>query len=211
MSKLYFSRSTKGFYSDLISGVRTLTTVDPKWTTPLKVIQDPNWVASEDQPDAQPPLLEVPDYDAVGPVVTIMNPDCKIPLDAVEITEEQQALLLLGEQNGQLIDADSEGKPILVEKPKPKVNNLMLSHLRLAVQSKLDDLAMACGFDSMTDAVSYAYSEDPESQRKAKILSNHRDACRAFTAPEYAAMLAETKEIPTVEAFIASLPAAPVA
>jgi hypothetical protein len=210
MSHLYFSPSTKGFYSSLVSGVRFLTTVDPAWTPPLKVIQDPDWVAPEDQPDAPHPLMEVPDYDAVGPMVTIPNPDCKIPADAVEITEEQQAVLLLGEQAGQMIDADADGHPVLVARPKPTPTPAMIAHLRFAVQSKLDDLALSCGFDSMGDAVSYIHSEDPDAQQKARTLSAYRDACRAFTGPEYADMLASNKDIPEVDAFIASLPAVPV-
>jgi len=233
MSRFYFSRSTKGFYSSLVSGVRTLTTVDPSWTPPMKLvpdpawepptkmIPDPAWVAPDDQPDAIAPEIEVidsdavrpeievPDFDAVGPIVTIPNPDCKIPADAVEITPEQHVAMLVGEQAGQIIDADQDGHPILKKKPKVKPNAKGLKHLRRAVTAHLDDLAEDWGFDSILDAVSYAFSDDPESRQRAQALSAYRDQCRAATKPRYAAMLAETETIPEGDAFIASLPPAP--
>jgi hypothetical protein len=224
MSIIYFSRSTKGFYSPLLSGVRTLTTVDPSWQPPMKKIPDPNWVTpeaatadvaiegevAEAQPVAVCPEIEVPDYDAVGPVVTIPNPDCKIPTDAVEITPEQHTAMLLGEQAGQMIAADADGYPVLVARPKQKPTAKMLTPLRAAVQEYLDTIALDWGFDSMGDAVSYVYSEDTDNQQRARALSGYRDACKGFTGPEYAAMLAETKEVPTPEQFLLSLPRPPV-
>lgn len=45
------------------------------------------------------------------------NPACKIPLDAVEISDELHAALLEGQSAGKLIVADEGGAPVLAERP----------------------------------------------------------------------------------------------
>lgn len=42
-----------------------------------------------------------------------------IPDTAVEISDEQYEMLLAGQENGEIISADSNGMPVLVEPPPP--------------------------------------------------------------------------------------------
>lgn len=47
----------------------------------------------------------------------VANPNCKIPLDAVEITAEAHAALLEGQAAGKVIGADAQGWPMLKDPP----------------------------------------------------------------------------------------------
>lgn len=47
-----------------------------------------------------------------------------IPADAVEITAEQHAAMLQGQSEGKQITADENGFPILVDPPKPTVDEI---------------------------------------------------------------------------------------
>lgn len=48
----------------------------------------------------------------------------KIPSDAVEITADQHAALIDGQSNGQSIEADENGRPVLVSPPAQSRNEL---------------------------------------------------------------------------------------
>ena len=56
-----------------------------------------------------------------------VNPDCKIPPGAVEITAEEHAALLEGQAAGKVIAADLQGKPVL--QPRPA---MPFAHAKLA-------------------------------------------------------------------------------
>ena len=96
--KTYFSPSVSGFYVDDIHGARKAFVADPRWLRPVG-------------PDGQP------DSNAIAPLIEINNPDCKIPMDAVEITADAHAALLAGQSAGQMIGADQAGKPVLQARP----------------------------------------------------------------------------------------------
>jgi len=52
MSKIYYSRQTRGFYATDMHGTRTLTIVDPEWEHPTVEVPDPEW---------ERPLIHIPD------------------------------------------------------------------------------------------------------------------------------------------------------
>ncbi|ABE45629.1 hypothetical protein [Polaromonas sp. JS666] len=110
---MFYSKLTGGFYSADLHGSRTL------------VIADAAWV---------PPLIDgMPDPSAIAPTIEINNPDCKIPPDAVEITDEQHAALLEGQTQGKRIEADANGAPVLITPPAPT-----LDALKEAAQAAID-------------------------------------------------------------------------
>ena len=102
----FFSPSTGGFYTDEIHGARNIP--DPSASAPMISVYDPDWVAPDDDPKAVAPKISTPDPDWVAPHVD--NPDCIIPADAVEITDETHAALLAAQSSGKVIAADKKGK-----------------------------------------------------------------------------------------------------
>lgn len=93
---MLFAKSTFGFYSEEIHGAFKLTIVDPNWIRP--------------QVDG------VDDQDAVPDTIIVDNPDCKIPPDAVEITDELYCALLDAQASGKIISTDKKGNPILIDR-----------------------------------------------------------------------------------------------
>ncbi|MEB0952028.1 tail fiber assembly protein [Citrobacter sedlakii] len=48
-----------------------------------------------------------------------------IPHTAVEISDEQYEMLIAGQENGEIISADSNGMPVLIEPPPPTHEELI--------------------------------------------------------------------------------------
>ena len=122
---MLYAKSTGGFYTTEIHGSRKMIVIDPEWTRPTKtvVLQPGESYLNGDQlviNDGGIPLVleHVPDMDAVPPVIEIDNPACKIPSDAVEISNEEHAALLAGQSSGKIISADADGNPVLIEPAK---------------------------------------------------------------------------------------------
>lgn len=90
---IFYSATTGGFYSDDIHGPRTIEVPDPKWKAPKS------------------------DPSATAPLVSVPNPDCMIPADAVEITEAEHQALLDAQASGKVIGADSAGNPVASDPP----------------------------------------------------------------------------------------------
>jgi hypothetical protein len=99
----YFSDSTKGFYDPDLYGPRTIDVPDPAWVNP-----DP-----EGNPDAQAPLIAVP------------NPDCRMPADVVEVSD-----VLYAEMLGSGADLESDPTTGL---PRIKVKIVTIDDIRNAV------------------------------------------------------------------------------
>ena len=109
---MFYSRSSGGFYVDEIHGARLVVIVDPAWTRPQIVIaRNPETLSLFEGTDAV--QLTIPDLAAVHPLIEIDNPACKIPADAVEITDAEHTALLAGQSTGQCITADAAGRPVL--------------------------------------------------------------------------------------------------
>lgn len=52
-----------------------------------------------------------------------------IPADAVEITADEHAALLEGQSQGKLIQADTNGKPVLTDQPLPTPEQILVQQL----------------------------------------------------------------------------------
>lgn len=96
--KTFYSKDTGGFYVDEIHGSRLMAVVDPAWKWPLNEAGEP-------------------DYGVAADMIEVDNPDCKIPVDAVEVTGQEHAALLAGQSSGRMISADAQGRPSLQDRP----------------------------------------------------------------------------------------------
>lgn len=103
---IYYSPSLRGFFADEIHGARTLMVPDPSWVAPE---------VEEGQEAPEHPLIEVP------------NPDCRLPGDAVEITQEEHAAAMTAQASGQQIGPGPDGKPIVIARPAPTAEELAAS------------------------------------------------------------------------------------
>lgn len=96
----FYSPSTKGFYREDIHGPRQISVMRPLPEAP----EGQEVAQGEDAPD--------PVYDLVD------NPDCNIPADAVEISNDEHIALMNGQATGNhMIVVGTDGKPSLQEKP----------------------------------------------------------------------------------------------
>jgi len=77
--------------------------------------------------------------------------------------------------------------------------------MRLEIQAMLDAMARERGYDSIASAVSYVTSTVPTWAAEALALRDWRDVVWSYALAEMAAVQAGTREVPTVEAFLAAI------
>ena len=135
---LYYAKSTGYFYDSDIHGARTLAVSDPSWVRPAVKTPDPTWSAPVDAPQAVAPLIDVPDLSASAPTLSVPNPDCQIPADAIEITLEEHRALLSAQSKGKVILAGPNGRPVAVDPPPPTTEERSIA-LRLQRDQLLHD------------------------------------------------------------------------
>ena len=92
-----------------------------------------------------------------------------IPTDAVEITAEDYAALLAGQSATKCIAPDSDGRPILADRPAPTQEQLAA-----AVRATRDAKLTACDWTQLADA--------PLSAEVKAAWSTYRQALRDITA-----------------------------
>ncbi|WP_443696831.1 phage tail assembly chaperone [Pseudomonas sp.] len=128
---IFFSATQKGFYVPEIHGARLTTIPDPAWLRPkVDVVVQPGesaWVGDElmtNTGEEPITLSDAPDMSAIPDTLDVTNPDCLIPEDAVEITQERHAELLEGQSIGLRISGGEDGYPILIDPPPPSADDL---------------------------------------------------------------------------------------
>ncbi|WP_075259031.1 tail fiber assembly protein [Herbaspirillum camelliae] len=89
---MFYSPSTKGFYDEAIHGVRKLLILDQNWS-------------GEEGAEERNTLID--------------NPDCLIPVDAVNISDEEYLALLSGQAAGKVIVPGLDGAPVLADRAPP--------------------------------------------------------------------------------------------
>lgn len=114
---MLYSKSTSGFYSEDIHGSRTLIILDPAWVHPQIEVPDPSFDPAAHPEGTPVPMVLAPDPAAIPITLTVANPDCKIPADAVEITEAEHIALLEAQSTGKLIEGDATGQPVAIDPP----------------------------------------------------------------------------------------------
>lgn len=187
----YYSNETKGFYDPSLHGARVLMVVDPSWVAP----EQPEEGAEEGELPEPPPMIEVP------------NPDTLIPEDAVEISDMLHMALLEGQAQGKVITANENGFPFLADPPPPTAEQVAKMY-ESAVQNKLDEEARNLGYDNISTAVSYAEEPIvPKFQADGQKFRAWRSLCWAYAYDQLALVSSGEREQPTIEEFIAELPA----
>jgi hypothetical protein len=142
--------------------------------------------------------------DAVDPTIEVDNPACMIPADAVEIPDAMHAALLQGVSQGQIIEANEAGYPVLQAPPLPTHAELVEQALKAArkerqpILSVLDGLqvsALATGSANMATLIETA----KQSLRDITTLdlsacATYEDMRQAFKA-RYAQLVAAAPEV----------------
>lgn len=128
-----------------------------------------------------------------------------IPADAVEISNENHTELMDGQSAGKLIVADSNGYPVLQDRPAPSVEQVVRL-LSSAVQAHLDTTAKERGYDGILSLCSYATSSVAKFAAEGQAGVEWRDAVWADATQTFDQVLAGTIPAPTAEELIAALP-----
>jgi len=172
---MYYSPTTLGFYCDDVHGPRMLLVHD------------------ETQPDDPHAMVEVP------------NPGCLIPVDAVEITQQEHAALMAAQAAGAVILPGQDGRPEAAP-PSPPSDDEQRQRLMRSAQIHLDAQAQSMGYDSIFTAVTYAEEPAvPQYQAEGQAL-------RAWRSLVWSACISMLDAMPQGEAFpseeqlIAALP-----
>lgn len=127
----FFSASTGGFYDTNIHGTRTMMVPDPDWVRPTKeipVVDEGGKPVIGD--DGEEVFEAVPDMDAEHPLVEVENPDCRLPADAIQISEELHRSLMEAQARGKVIRPGEGGVPEAVDPPEPTDEELAARMIR---------------------------------------------------------------------------------
>ena len=192
---MFYSKTTGGFYETAIHGPRKINVIDPVFA----------WPQIEQEGEDGVTVL-VNDPDITPPMVDTDNPDCKIPADAVEITDEEHAALIEGQASGKIITADENGYPILSDPPPPTTEQVIASYTA-AVQQHLDDTAKQRGYDGILSACTYATSTNAKFSAEGQAAVAWRDAVWATCYATLAAVESGAAVMPTIDELMAVLPA----
>lgn len=176
---MFYSASTRGFYSEEMHGARTLLVADPAWVRPLidvtlapgEVFDLGNGEALVNKGKKTATFAGIPDPAALPSMVEVENPDCRIPADAVEISREQHAALLEGQSLGKVIAPDAYGAPLLSD-PPPPTDEALAAAARAERTARL----AACDWAVLPDA--------PLSESARAAWVAYRQALRDLTAQE---------------------------
>lgn len=129
-----------------------------------------------------------------------------IPADAVEITVEEHQALFEGQSQGKLIQADANGRPVLVDPPPPTPEQIIAQYTA-GVQQHLDTFARTRNYDDILSAATYATSQVPKLKVEGQYAVEARDATWAKCYDILAAVEAGSRPMPTPDELIAELPA----
>lgn len=113
------------------------------------------------------------------------------PKDAVEITDEYKAQLLLGEAMGKIISSDNKGRPVLTDAPPPSAEQvLIVETAKLAELKKTADSqksAISERISVIQDSVDFkevegmeAYSATPEEEDELHIRKHQLVQWKAY-------------------------------
>ncbi len=128
-----------------------------------------------------------------------------IPADAVEITQEQHLALIDGQSHGKLIQADANGRPVLVDPPPPTPEQIIAQYTD-GVQQHLDTFARTRNYDGILSAATYATSQVPKFKTEGQYAVEARDATWAKCYEILAAVEAGSRPMPTLDELLAELP-----
>lgn len=127
-----------------------------------------------------------------------------IPPGAVEITVEAHTALLEGQAKGKRIVADSNGYPVLQSTPEPSQAEIIAQYER-ALDDHLDGIAKLHRYDNRFTFALRAGFPGPYHD-EAAAFATWMDVCNVQAFALLSEVQAGNAVMPTIEAFIASLP-----
>ena len=212
------------FYSEASHGTKKLTIPDPEWVCPTKTIGlmpgEAVWSASgelvrnehttftpDDTDEIEIVVIDVVvrDKTATQPTIEIDNPDCMIPPDAVEVSEELHMSLLVAEAEGKIIKSDQNGLPVTVD-PQPSFEEKK-KQLTSAIQFFMDSKARDIGYDDLKTAITYAEEPTvPKFQAEGKALRAWRSMVWAYCYELLDKVEKAEVEEPTLDYVLSNLP-----
>lgn len=158
----YFSPATGLFYSARLFGARRIMVPDPEWISPLKETTTQRPLSEGEEPAAiaayygdalvsweeSDGVLSIthrePDDTIQPPLIEIDNPECRLPADAVPVTEQRFRELQAAQSQGQQIGQDEHGNPVAMTQPEPSLAAIKAS-LSAAITAERDQRE-AAGF-----------------------------------------------------------------
>jgi len=214
MSK-YFSPSSLGFYDAVVHGGRTMRIPDPAWVRPTITIEIPpgETVLIDDEQvtnDTDAAMsVSTPDIGAIWPKIVVDNPDCHIPADAVEISDEEHAALINGQSSGLVIGARVDGYPEL-QPPPPPTPEQILRAFQQAHDDYINAPALARNYDSFATFALRAARPGPW-QAEGIVYFDWMEECNAIGFALLADVKAGNAQPPaSIADYLALLPVCPL-
>ena len=127
-----------------------------------------------------------------------------IPSDAVEITAEEHATLMQGQSEGKRIVADDEGRPVLADPPPPTQAEIVAQY-ESALDAHIDSVAHQYRYQDRFSFATRAGYVGPY-QSEAIAFAQWMDSCNVQAFALLESVIAGEIEMPSIEAFIGSLP-----
>lgn len=126
-----------------------------------------------------------------------------IPSDAVEITNDEHAALLVGQAQGQQIVGDGNGYPMLVD---PSILPPTIEDYKRAVQKALDTKACERNYDGILSLCTYATSTNPIFSAEGQAGLAWRDSAWDICYSLLNQWQAGTIPAPTIAEVLAAMP-----
>lgn len=127
-----------------------------------------------------------------------------IPSDAVEISTEDHAALLAGQSSCKRIVADADGYPTLQD-PQPPTQAEIVAQYESAIDAHIDSVAHQYRYQDRLSFATRAGYVGPY-QSEAIAFAQWMDSCNVQAFALLESVIAGEIEMPSIEAFIGSLP-----
>lgn len=171
----YYSPSTNSFYDDAIFGTRQIDVIDETRQQAAlekaKAKDDADFDNAMDKADPDGPQPIKSSYQrrqqavAAEPIMKrVSNPNCRLPADAVEVSDTDHAAMMTAQAEGREITVGTNGLPVATA-PQMSADQL------LAVVRKKRDRALAAS--DWTQA-----GDSPLDAAKKLLWAEHRKALR---------------------------------
>ncbi|MFZ2972305.1 MAG: hypothetical protein WA049_06670 [Ferribacterium limneticum] len=128
-----------------------------------------------------------------------------IPADAAEISTEMHTELIEGQSKGKRIVADASGFPVLQDPPPPTEAELVAQY-ESALDAHLDAVAQSYRYADRT-RLSLRAGYPNQHQALATAFGTWMDTCNDIAKQRYQEVKAGTATLPTMDEFLALLPA----
>lgn len=129
-----------------------------------------------------------------------------IPDDAIDISDSEYLDLLDGRAQGKKIVINAFARPEL--QAVKMSDEEILQRLRNGIQSHMDTVAVAAGYDDIRSAITYADEPaEPRFQAEGQAFRAWRSLVWAYCYKQIDAVNGGVRDIPTLEELIYELPA----